>query len=108
MPAEISAVNINVEIARITEAFRELFNVSSVRWLPPSKSMSVRATALSSGPTYPKSSGARIPNRGPTSIPIIIRGSTSGIRVRSKSAVKKWAAKMIRPTENKKIVSIKF
>ena len=39
-------------------------------------------------------------NNGPIRMPMKIRGRTSGTRVFSKSAVKEWAAKMIRPTEN--------
>ena len=44
-----------------------------------------------------------MPEIGPTNIPINIRGKTSGIFVFSKRAVKKWAAKIIKPTENTKV-----
>ena len=44
-----------------------------------------------------------MPNKGPIRMPIKISGSTSGTRVRSKIAVKKWAAKMISPIENTKV-----
>ena len=87
----------------MTESLSELFRVSSVKWLPPSNSMSVSATALNRGPTYPKSLGDRIPKRGPTIMPMKISGRTSGILVLSNSAVKKCAAKIISPTEKTKV-----
>ena len=52
---------------------------------------------------YPKSSGESMPNSGPIRIPINMSGNTSGTRVRSKSAVKKWAANMMSPIENTKV-----
>jgi len=44
-----------------------------------------------------------MPNKGPIRMPINISGSTSGTRVRSNSAVKKWAANMMSPIENTKV-----
>ena len=52
---------------------------------------------------HPKSFGDTMPKSGPTKIPMPISGNTSGTRVRSKSAVKKCAAKIISPTENTKV-----
>ena len=89
MPLDMIIVNINVERAKMTESLREFFRVSKVRWLPPSNSIKVRATALKRGPTYPKSPGDKMPDRGPTRIPMNMSGKTSGTRVFSKSAVKK-------------------
>ena len=103
MLLDMITVKMNVVRARMTESLREFLRVSKVRWLPPSNSIKVRATALKSGPTYPKSLGDKMPDRGPTRIPMHMSGKTSGTRVFSKSAVKKWAAKMINPTEKTKV-----
>ena len=89
-----------VEIDKITQSFKEDFNVSILRWLPPSNSISINAIALRSGPIYPKSSIVSISNTGPKIMPISISGRTSGSFVLSKSAVNRWAAKIINPTAN--------
>jgi hypothetical protein len=63
--------------------------------------MSAKAIADSIEPKFPKlDSSTKLKIVGPITIPMRIRGSTSGTFVRSNNAVKKCATKINNPTES--------
>jgi hypothetical protein len=65
---------------------------------PLSKRIITRVMVVKIGPTAPKCVGETRPKTGPTQIPIIVSRRTSGILVRRKTPVKKWAKKTRIPT----------
>ena len=74
-------------------------SVSKRNASPPSKSIITSVMVVNIGPAMPKSSGEITPKIGPSSNPITISKSTSGMRFRSKIPVNRCDTKTIRPTK---------
>ena len=75
----------------------DFFKVSMVMCRPPSKRMIASVTCVKSGPTTPNSAGETRPSRGPITIPMAMRKSTSGILVSVNNRERIFPVKIKRP-----------
>ena len=75
----------------------ESFSAANRNWVPLSNRMVTKVMPENRLPALPKLSGEIQWNTGPMSKPIIIRNKTSGMRLRLKISLKRWAVKISSP-----------